>query len=381
MAGLKKDIYFKGLVKLDSKTKNLAKRLKDGDIALIDHKDIDEIAGSALARKHIKAVLNISSSISGKYPNPGPKILNDKGIYVLDQVNREIWDKVQEGEEIEICGNQIFKDGTCLGSGKVLTREKIKEKMETANLNLLKEIDKFVQNTLENAQKEKHLVTGQIQIPDIDTEIKGRHTLVVVRGHRYAEDLETILSYVKEVKPVIIAVDGGADVLRDLGLHPHIIIGDMDSVSDEALQGGTELIVHAYPNGEAPGLQRIQDMGLKAKIFPAPGTSEDIAMLLAFEKGSELIVAVGTHSNIIDFFEKGRKGMSSTFLVRLRIGSRLIDARGVSELYRGKIKISLIMGLLAAAMIPVFVLIAYSPRIQHIFYLIFLKLRLVTGGG
>lgn len=381
MTGIKKDIYFKSPVKLDKKTKDLAKRIKAGDIALIDHVDIDEMAGFALARNKVKAVLNIGSSISGKYPNLGPKILNDYGIYILDEVDREIWEMVQDGDEIEICGNRIFKEGKYLGSGKVLARDKIKDKIEKASLNLSSEIDNFVQNTLENAQKEKHLITGEIQLPDIDTEISGRHTLVVVRGHNYREDLQTILSYVKEVKPVIIAVDGGADAVREFGLNPDIIIGDMDSVSDEALLKGNELIVHAYSNGKAPGLQRIEKLGLKAKLFPSPGTSEDIAMLLAFEKGSELIVAVGTHSNIIDFFEKGRKGMASTFLVRVRVGSRLIDARGVSQLYRGKIKNSLVMGLFAAALIPVFVLIAYSPRIQHIFYLIILKLRLVTGGG
>lgn len=381
MMGTKKDIYFKSPVKLDKKTKNLAKRIKAGDIALIDHMDIDEMAGYSLSQNNIKAVLNISSSISGKYPNLGPKILSDYGIYILDEVDREIWDMVQEGDEIEICGNRIYKDGNYLVSGKVLTRDKIKDKIKKAALNLNNEIENFVQNTLETAQKEKHLITGEIQVPDIDTEISGRHTLVVVRGHRYKEDLQTILSYVREVKPVIIAVDGGADAVREFGLNPHIIIGDMDSVSDESLLGGAEIIVHAFPRGGAPGLQRIQGMGLKAKVFPSPGTSEDIAMLLAFEKDSELIVAVGTHSNIIDFFEKGRKGMASTFLVRLRVGSRLIDARGVSQLYRGKIKNSLVIGLFAAALIPVFVLIAYSPRIQHIFYLIFLKLRLVTGGG
>ncbi len=381
MSGIKKDTYFKGPVKLDKKTKNLSKRIKAGDIALIDHVDIDEMAGYSLARINVKAVLNINSSISGKYPNLGPEILIDHGIYILDEVDKEIWQMVSEGDELEIRGDRVFKMGKIIASGRVLSRDKIKEKIEKASLNLDYEIENFVQNTLEIAQKEKDLITGEVKVPEVNTVIRGRHCLVVVRGHCYREDLKTILSYVKEVKPVIIAVDGGADAVREFGLNPDIIIGDMDSVSDEALMKGAEIIVHAYSNGEAPGLDRIEKLGLNAKVFPSLGTSEDIAMLLAYEKGSELIVAVGTHSNVIDFFEKGRKGMASTVLVRLRVGNRLIDARGVSQLYRGNVKTSLMLSLLAAAFIPVFMLAAFSPRIQHIIYLIYLKLRLVTGGG
>ncbi|UNC92535.1 putative cytokinetic ring protein SteA [Candidatus Contubernalis alkaliaceticus] len=381
MSGIKKENYFKGKVKLDKRTKNLSKRIQAGDIALIDHVDIDEMAGYSLARNNIKAVLNINSSISGKYPNLGPKILIDHGIYVLDEVDKEIWEMVSDGVELEIHGDQVLMNGKTIASGSVLTRDKIKEKIEEASLNLDQEIENFVQNTLEIAQKEKDLITGEVKVPEVGTTIRGRHSLVVVRGHCYREDLKTILSYVKEVKPVIIAVDGGADAVREFGLKPDIIIGDMDSVSDETLMMGAEIIVHAYSNGDAPGLERIEKLGLNAKVFPSPGTSEDIAMLLAYEKGSEIIVAVGTHSNVIDFFEKGRKGMASTLLVRLRVGNRLIDARGVSQLYRGKVKISLMLSLLAAAFIPVFVLASYSPKIQHIIYLIFLKIRLVTGGG
>ncbi|RQD74507.1 MAG: hypothetical protein D5R97_07745, partial [Candidatus Syntrophonatronum acetioxidans] len=226
----------------------------------------------------------------------------------------------------------------------------------------------------------KGMITGELPLPYPGISLKGKHVLVVVRGQNYKEDLITILPYIREVKPVIIGVDGGADAVREFGLKPHLIIGDMDSVSDDTLKSGGEIIVHAYTDGRAPGLDRIKELGLCYKLLPAPGTSEDAALLLAYEMGAGLIIALGTHSSMIDFLDKGRKGMASTFLVRLKVGSKLVDARGVSQLYPGKISPSLLAGLFLAAFIPILLLIFFSPTIQHIFHLLFLRVRLSLGG-
>jgi uncharacterized membrane-anchored protein len=151
----------------------------------------------------------------------------------------------------------------------------------------------------------------------------------------------------------------------------------MDSVTDEALEVCKDIVVHAYPDGRAPGLTRVKELGLDAKTFISPGTSEDIAMLLAYEKRADLIVAVGTHSSMIDFLEKGRKGMASTFLVRLKIGSILVDAKGVSKLYNQKLKPSYMIGLFAAAMVPIIVISTMSPPIKHAIKLLELRLKML----
>jgi uncharacterized membrane-anchored protein len=161
--------------------------------------------------------------------------------------------------------------------------------------------------------------------------------LVVVRGYDYREDLAVLRPYIREYRPILIGVDGGADALIEAGYRPDVIVGDMDSVSDHALRCGAEVVVHAYADGRAPGLQRVQDLGVAAVVFPAAGTSEDVALLLADEKGAELIVAVGTHATLVEFLDKGRQGMASTFLTRLRVGGKLVDAKGVSRLYRRRI--------------------------------------------
>ncbi|SNX55380.1 putative cytokinetic ring protein SteA [Thermoanaerobacterium sp. RBIITD] len=368
-----------GIIKIDKKTKNLAKRINPGEIAVIDHVDIDEIGAESLIEKKILAVINASKSISGKYPNLGPAIIDKAGIPIIDEVGEGIFDLLRENDRITIIDNEIYKDGKLIAKGKLLTHDVINYKMEESKENLETELDKFIENTLEYAKREKSFILGNVEIPDVKTKFKDRHALVVVRGKDYKEDLYTIKQYISDVKPILIGVDGGADALIEVGLNPDIIVGDMDSVSDKALKQAREIVVHAYPDGRAPGLDRVKVLGLDAHIFKAPGTSEDIAMLLAFEKGADLIVAVGTHSSMIDFLEKGRKGMSSTFLVRLKIGSKLIDAKGVNKLYRESFKISYVLSIIFAAMIPLGVLAYFSPPMQQLLKLLQLRIRLLIG--
>ncbi|KXZ39653.1 Uncharacterized membrane-anchored protein [Alkalithermobacter thermoalcaliphilus JW-YL-7 = DSM 7308] len=367
----------KAPIKIDRKTKNLAKRLSVGDIAVINHKDIDEIAATSLVEAKIKAVINADISISGRYPNKGPQILCEKNIFILDNVGKEVFDTLKEGDVVEIIDDKIYLENNLIGSGEILDREKIKEKLKICHENLSNELDNFIDNTIEYAKKEKDFILGNLNMPFIQTEFKNKHALIVVRGQNYKEDLSTIISYIEEVKPILIGVDGGADALLEFGYTPDMIVGDMDSVSDKCLKQCKEIIVHAYPDGRAPGLERVKKLGLKATVFPAPGTSEDIAMLIPYEKGAKLIVALGTHSNMIDFLEKGRKGMASTFLVRLKIGSKLIDAKGVSLLYKSRLKVKYIWGLVVAALVPILIVAYVSTPIQQLIKLMELRMRLL----
>lgn len=366
-----------GIAKIDRKTKNLIKRLEPGDIAIINHEDIDEVGALGLISCKVKAVINAAKSITGSYPNPGPSIILEANIPIIDNVGEQIM-SCKEGSKVTIEDNgEIYFDDKLIAKGQFLTPEMVKVQMETAKKNMEKSLDDFIDNTLEYAKKEKYLIMGGVEIPETDTVIKGRHVLIVVRGNNYKEDLAAIKTYVDEVKPVLIGVDGGADALLEYGYTPDIVIGDMDSVSDEALRICRDIVVHAYPNGKAPGLARVKKLGLDAKTFVAPGTSEDIAMLLAYEKEADLIVAVGTHSSMIDFLEKGRKGMASTFLVRLKIGSSLVDAKGVSKLYNQKLKPSYMVGIFAAALVPIIVIATISPPIKHALKLLELRLKLL----
>lgn len=367
----------KGTARVDKRTKNLVKRLSPNEIAIINHSELDDVAARALLAGKVKAVINAAPSLSDKYPNPGPLTLVKAGVYLLDNVGEQVMENVCEGQTVEIIDSEVYCCGNKVAQGKILTKAEIERKMELVKSNMKDVISDFVANTLDYARNEIGLINGEYQIPRLTTEFKGKHALIVVRGQNYKEDLNAIKSYIDDVKPVLVGVDGGADALWEFGYKPDIIVGDMDSVSDQVLQCGSELIVHAYRNGTAPGLERVNSLGLNAGIFAAPGTSEDIAMLLAYEYGAELIVAVGTHSNVQDFLEKGRKGMASTFLVRLKVGTKLVDAKGVSKLYRNRVKARYLAQIVLAALLPVAVIVTITPSTRQLFRLVYLHLKLL----
>lgn len=368
----------KGIIKVDHKTKNLVKRIKPYEIAVIDHEDLDEVSARGLIAARVRAVINASKSISGKYPNPGPLALVQAGVILVDCVGKEIM-LLEDDEEIRIEDGTIFVDRNPVAQGTVLDQETIKNLMKESEKNYAHEIQKFIYNTLDYAQKEIDIIVKGIENPRLETNFEGKHSLIVVRGHDYKEDLSAIKSYIEEVKPVLIGVDGGADALLEAGYRPDIIVGDMDSVTDRALKCGAELVVHAYADGRAPGLERVKNLGINCAVVRAPGTSEDVAMLLAYQKGSQLIVAVGTHSNVLDFLEKGRKGMASTFLVRTKIGSILVDAKGVNKLYKSSLRLKHVAGLVLAALIPLAVIFFVSPTSHQLARLLVLRIKLMLS--
>lgn len=372
-------MFYEGIAKLDKRTKRLVKRLKPGDIAIIDHEDLDRVTAEALVETGVEVVINASCFTSGKYPNTGPIILCDAGIHLLDNVGPQVFDAIKEGTTLVVKGEDVHIGDELACKGTKLTHVFLQQEMDKANERIGEEIEKFAINTLEYMKKEKELILDGSRVPDTRVDFQGRHTLIVVRGYDYKADLKALRAYIREMKPVLIGVDGGADALVEEGYTPDIIIGDMDSVVDDTLRSGAELIVHAYPGGKAPGLQRLEKMVLPAVVFEAAGTSEDIAMILAYEKGADLIVAVGTHANLVEFLDKGRKGMSSTFLVRLKVGSKLVDAKGVNKLYRSSVKISHLMVLLLAAMSAIIAIVMAAPPIRQSIRLFVVQVKLSLG--
>ncbi len=370
---------YKGQVRLGRKTKELVKNLKSREIAVIDHPDLDAVGAMQLADSGVSVVLNAADSITGRYPNLGPELLLERGIVLIDRLGDAIFTQLQDGDQIQIVQQNIYLNEHLVASGRLVTRDLVLSLMEEARKNIDAEVFKFVDNTIEYMQKEKQLMLADLIIPKVRTPIKDRHVVVVVRGINYRDDLRAIGAYIDDMNPVLIGVDGGADALLEFGHTPDLIIGDMDSVSSETLNCGAEILVHAYQDGRSPGARRLSELGIDYKIFPAPGTSEDIALLLAYELGAQLIVAVGLHSNLIDFLEKGRPGMASTFLTRMKIGSILVDAKGVSQLYKGKAGI-LPIPLLIAAVIPILLIIMLATSWRDLLRLFWLELRLFIGG-
>lgn len=368
-----------GPARADLRTKNLIPRLQRGDIAIIDHDDLDQVAAEGLVAAGVVAVVNAAPSITGRYPNYGALVIVEAGLPLLDEVGSEVLDEIVDGELAVVLGERLLVDDRELATGRIIERDDLITRIEAAKGAVSDELERFAENTLDYLRREAHIVTGSGPggQADLGVDLHARQVLIVVRGVDYRDDLEALrrIGYLSELKPVTIGVDGGADAMLELGIEPDIILGDFDSVSQNALNSGANLVVHAYPGGAAPGASRLDRLGLEYRQIEAPGTSEDLAMQLAYDSGCELIVAVGTHTSMAEFLDKGREGMASTFLTRMKVGSILVDAKGVSRLYQTQVRKRELLLLVLAALFTVVVIGVVSEPIRLVLRTLWLSLN------
>src|SRR5215467_2860068 len=353
--------------RLDRRTKSLTERLKPGDIAIIDHADLDRVSAEALLNRQVVAVINVAAGMTGRYPNLGPQLLVEAGVPLVDDVGPEVFEKVRDGDLVRLDGDTLYTGETVAAKGTVQTTESVAAAMVKAKEGLADQIRAFMANTVEYIGRDFEELIDGIRIPDLRTKLDGKHALVIARGYRHREDLLALRAYIREFKPVMVAVDGGADALLDAGYRRDLIVGDMDSVSDRALTCGAEIVVHAYPDGRAPGLARVKELGLDSVQCPATGTSEDVALLLSDEAGARLIVAVGMRFTLVEFLDKGRPGMASAVLTRMRVGDKIVEPKGVSRLYQSRISKAWLVLLVASAALTMVVALA-SIRVGPIVY-------------
>ena len=370
---------FSGPARLGKRTKRLVKRLGPDDVAIIDHAGIDRVSGEDLVACGVRHVINVAVSVAPHYANRGPSILVDSGVHLVDMPDAPLFDLLKDGDRVTLDGGRLMRDGELIHEGVVLDRERVERAYEEAERRIGEALEAFAENTMTHIREERELLSGEITLPDFDTSFRDRPALVVVRGVDHKRDLRILRPYVRETRPVLVAVDGGANAILEDGLKPDMIVGDMDSATDEALRCGAELVVHAYPDGRAPGRDRLDPLGLDYKVVPAPATSEDVALLIASEKGANLIVSVGSHFNLVEFLDKNRAGMSSTFLTRLRVGEILVDAKGVSRLYRPSAGGRPILLVSAAALATLAVIVATSDTLGPLLDLLWLKLQVLLG--
>jgi uncharacterized membrane-anchored protein len=297
------------------------------------------------------------------------------GVKLVDAPGAGLFDDVSDGETLTVRGGSVFRNGTILASGRVLAEGELDRALVAQRGRVTEALEAFAENTMRYLREEGQLLSEGAEFPPLRTRFRDRHALVVARGPGMERDLRMIRPYIRDYKPVLVAVDGGADALLEAGVKPDVIVGDMDSVSDGALRSGAEILVHAYRNGAAPGAARCEKLGVAHQVVSLSGISEDVALLLAYEKGAELIVAVGTHFTLAEFLERDRAGMSSTFLTRLKVGEILVDAKGVSRLFSRQVGIWPLVLLALGGLAAIIVVILLSPALRHLIELIGIRLR------
>jgi uncharacterized membrane-anchored protein len=397
-----------GVVRAGRRTKLLVKHIARGEIALIDHRDIDRVSAEELIAAGVAAVLNCSASSSGSYPNLGPQLLVEAGILLVDLPDDSLFGEISDRDALVVVsspvpaaaqlqpaaltvaslfgaphafGAEVLRDGQTVARGEVLDLERVRSETEARRQEVGEALERFAHNTIEHMREERELLAGRIDLPRFDTDFRDRSTLVVARGVGHQRDLRALRPFIRDRRPVIIAVDGGAEALLEAGLRPDVIVGDMDSAGEAALACGAELVVHSYADGQAPGRERLESVGLPFKLVPAPGTSQDLAMLMAAEKGARLIVSVGSQFNLVEFLDRNRKGMSSTFLTRLRVGEILVDAKGVSRLYHPRPGLTPLLAVIAAGLLALVAVVWLTPALRDVVSLLWLKLQLLLGAS
>lgn len=368
-----------GPVRLGRRTKDLVKKLAAGEVAVIDHRNLDRIAAEELASTGVVAVINVAPSSDGSYPNAGPLTLVRAGVALLDLPGHDLFGSLRDGEQVTIDGGRVTARGEPVGVGRRLHADELADQLDEQRRRIDSALHAFTENTMAHIREEGELLSGTIDFPDTRTVFRDKHCLIVVRGTDHAKDLRALRAYIRDVRPVLVGVDGGADAIVAEGYKPDLILGDMDSAREQTLRSGAELVVHAYGDGSAPGAERLTEMGLDFTVVPAAGTSQDVAMLLASEKGASLIVSVGAHFNLVEFLDKQRSGMSSTFLTRLRIGERLVDAKGVSRLYNPGLGLSHMALFFGAFAILLAIVVLTTPALANLVDLLWLKIKVVLG--
>ncbi len=358
-----------GVVRLDRRVGRLLKRLHPGDIAVIDIADLDRSTADALVQAGVAAVVNVQPSISGRYPNLGPEVLVAAGIALLDDVGAEIFAEVKEGTRLRLDGDTLYAGERGLASGMRQSVESIQHAMQLAKAGLSTQLELFAASTQQHMLREKELLLDGIGLPQLRTRFAGRHVLLVAKEYDYRADLRALKHYIREFRPVLVGVDAGADVLRDVGYKPDLVVGELDRVSDAALRDAGEVVAHADYHGRVTGLSRVQDLRIEPRIFATSGTSEDAAMLLAEAGRARLVVTVGMRATLEEFLDAGRGGMASTVLTRLKLGGRLVDAKAAGQLFQTRISALTVLLLAVAALLAVLVVVvagSSSDSYQHL---------------
>ncbi|MFE2755389.1 putative cytokinetic ring protein SteA [Actinosynnema sp. NPDC059335] len=350
-----------GVARVDRRSADLLRRLSPGDVAVLDHVDLDRRTAEALVHAEVAAVVNASPSISGRFPNLGPELLVAAGVPLIDDVGPAVLREVRDGTKLRLHDGAVFVGDKEVARGVEQNAESIADALIEAKAGMAAQLEAFSANTIEFLRRERSLILDGVGVPELDVPIRDREVLVVAGGPRHAEELRALRKYVRDHRPVLIGVDAGADTLHDAGYAPDVVVGDPDGIGTATLRSAAEVVVPAQVDGHAPGLERIQDLGIGAVTFPATGNAEDLALLLAEAHGAVLVVTVGLRAGLREFLDRGNSGSTpSTFLTRLKLGDKLVDSRAVATLHRGRTSTGLVVLPALAAVLAMAAAVAVS---------------------
>lgn len=352
-----------GTARVDKDTTRLLRRIGPGDVVVCDELDLDRTTADLLVEAGVAAVVNASPFISGRYPNLGPEVLAAAGIELVDDAGKEVFARIKDGAKVRVHEGVVYAGERELAEGDELTDTDVTSRMLAARSGLVDHLEAFAGNTIEFIRVESPLLIDGVGIPDVEVNLNNRHVVAVSDGADHAEDLKRLKPFIKEYAPVLIGVNRGADALVKAGYRPDLVVGDPEMITTNTLRSGAQVVLPAAPDGHAPGLERIQDLGIGAMTFPATGSAADLALIIADHHGASLIVSVGHSASLEEFFDAGRRESNpSTFLTRLKVGNKLVDGKAVATLYRSRGHGGAIALFILAALVAVVVAVLVSNQ-------------------
>lgn len=343
-----------GTARIDRRTKVLLPRLRPGDIAVLDQLDLDRATAQALVDAKVAAVLNLSPFLSGRYPALGPVLLAQAGIMLVDRL--EGAGRIGDGARVRVRDEVVFVDDEPVAMGRAVDLDVLAEEMEQARAGLGPQLETFTHNSAEFLRREAGLLLHGEGLPTLGTRLAGRPVVVVVDGQDHRAELRAIRAFLKERRPALVGVDGGADVLLRAGHKPDVVVigagpADSELPSAAALRAAHDVVVRVDRGNRRP-IAHLERLGIRSARVETSAATEDVALLLAHAGDASVIVGVGAHATLEEFLDRQRHGLASTYLTRLLVGQRLVDAASVPTLYSGRLRprhlfLALLLGLVA----------------------------------
>lgn len=352
-----------GTARVERRTRILLPRLRPGDVAVVDHLDMDRATAQALVDAGVSAVINAAPMISGRLPNLGPQALAEAGILILDHVEGAFG--ISDGASVRIHDEVVFEAGEAVAMGRELDLETVDRQMAQARLGMGSQLETFTHNSTEFLRREEGLLLHGLGLPETATTIAERAVVVVVPGGDGRRRLSSIRAFIREQDPVLVGVDRGADLLLDAGHRPDVVVlsntaDDVDRPSAKALRTARDVVVRVDSGGRLHA-EQLERLGVRPLPVESSGTTEDAALLLLEAEEARLIVGVGLHASLEEVLDRQSPGLAGTYLTRLKVGHLLVDAASVHLLYSGRVRPRHVFLVLVAGLFALALAVAVTP--------------------
>jgi uncharacterized membrane-anchored protein len=352
-----------GPARVHRRTASVLGRLHPGDVAVLDHLDMDRATAQALVDAGVVAVVNASPMISGRYPNLGPDLLVGAGLAVVDSVGPEVFDRVRDGVAVRIDGGAVHLGDEQVAEGRELTADLVASEMDRARSGLSAQLESFTHNSTEFLRREQDLLLHGSGLPTLRTAMAARPVVVVSDPRELAARRKDLKAFLREQRPVLVGVDAGADALLAAGHQPHVVVvtASADPPSSKVVRAAQDVVLVAEPGGARSSVETLERLGARPHRLETTAAAQDAALLLADAAEARVIVVVGSRATLEEFLDRGRTGLASTYLTRLKVGTRIVDAEAVPTLYSGRVRPRHVLLALLVCVLAVAAAIATTP--------------------